>query len=445
MKTKAERGSSLLTPAQQRWLHEGAASLLVAYSGGLDSALLLHELAAARARAPRLRLRAIHIHHGLSPHAAAWVTHCQQQCETLGVALKVVAVTVDGREQGIEGAARAARYAAFAAHLQPGERLVTAQHLDDQCETLLLALRRGSGPAGLAAMPELKALGEGQHWRPLLAVSRTDIEARARQLGLRWIEDESNADTRFDRNFLRHRALPPLTARWPHFAAACARTAALCAEQEALLDELLAPALAAAQRPDGSLLIAPLTGASVEKRHALLRRWLAGQGLPMPSRDALIRLWQEVACSREDASPRLTLAGGDVRRYQGALYWQPTRPPLHVQQLDWPDLQHPLRLPAGIGQLMLDPAGQRLRAPRVGERVQVRFGVSGHLHVVGRCGGRALKKLWQEYGVPPWRRPRMPVLFYNEVAMLVPGLFITRDALVNGGDEAIGISWCGGA
>ena len=213
--------------------------LLVGFSGGLDSTVLLHRLKLWRDQEPDVQLRALHVHHGLSPHAEDWVAHCEALCATWGIPLSVERVRLQDEGLGTEAQARKARYAAFARVVQPGEVLVTAQHLDDQCETFLLALKRGSGPAGLSAMPERTDFAGTQLIRPLLRETRASLETWARTHQLSWIEDESNQDDSYDRNFLRLRVVPLLTERWPHFADATARSAMLCAEQESLLDELL--------------------------------------------------------------------------------------------------------------------------------------------------------------------------------------------------------------
>ncbi|MGV3346847.1 tRNA lysidine(34) synthetase TilS [Enterobacteriaceae bacterium LUAb1] len=421
----------MLTNDQIAGLQAGSVSLLVAYSGGLDSSVLLHRLVQLRESVPSLTIRAIHVHHGLSADADCWVNHCQQQCQKWQVDLVVERVTLNSRPQGIEAAAREARYAAFATHLQTGERLVTAQHLDDQCETLLLAIKRGSGPAGLAAMPEQRPFAGGCLWRPFLAVSRTVLQKWAQQHQLTWIEDESNQDVRFDRNFLRLQVLPSLLTRWPHFAQASARSAALCAEQEQLLDELLTYPLQNCMQEDGSLLIAPLMVSSKVKRNALLRRWLAGQHERAPAREVLERLWTEVACSREDANPQLRLSCGHVRRYRGALYCVRYQEEVSACQLLWPSPWQPLLLPDGLGTLLQDCAGVPLRMPGDDERVSVRFTArEGRYHIAGRPGGRSLKKLWQEKGIPPWQRQRIPLLFYNEQLVAALGVFVTCEGEV---------------
>lgn len=405
----------------------GEQRLLVAFSGGLDSTVLLHQLVLLRQQQPERQLRAIHIHHGLSPRADSWAHHCRAVCEAWQVELDVVAIVVDGRDSGIEGAAREGRYQAFRNHLRPGEALVTAQHLDDQCETLLLALKRGSGPAGLAAMPASLLSGEYRLLRPLLSCARAELESWAQRYQLRWIEDESNQDVRYDRNFLRQQILPTLNARWPHFAAAVARSAALCGEQEQLLDELLAESLASRIAPDGALCIEGFAAMSEARRAALLRRWIASCGGKMPSRDAIQRLWLEVIEAREDAAPRLRLGNHEIRRYRQALYWLPLRPSVRTLVLPWPDPATPLCLPHGLGSLHLAQSGTEVRPPRPDERVTVRFQAQGRFAIEGRSGHRPIKKLWQECDVPPWRRESTPLIFYNETLIAALDTFVCRE------------------
>lgn len=399
---------------------------LLAFSGGLDSTVLLHQLVLWREQQPDIRVRAIHIHHGLSPHADSWVAHCQQLCARWQVPLQVEYVTLRDEGLGTEAHARQARYQAFSEALRPAEVLVTAQHLDDQSETLLLALKRGSGPAGLSAMAEDSPFAGTRLLRPLLNTPRDQLLEHAQYYGLEWIEDESNQDDRYDRNFLRLRVLPLLQQRWPHFSRAAARSAALCAEQEQLLDELLAEELAGLISPQGSLSIASLMEKSAFRRAALLRRWLALQSVAMPSREMLERIWQEVVLAREDAAPCLHLGSGDIRRYQQQLWWVKTFPGQSETVVLWPNIASPLGLPDGMGVLSLT-AGGELRPPRSDEAVSIRFKAPGMLHIVGRNGGRKLKKIWQELGVAPWLRDTTPMLFYGETLIAAAGVFITQE------------------
>lgn len=410
--------ASLLTPD---------ARCVLAFSGGLDSTVLLHQLVSWQRQLPQLHVRALHVHHGLSPNANSWAAHCQQVCQQWHIPCEVLHVQVDGSAKGIEAAAREARYQILIQHLQPGEYLLTAQHLDDQCETLLLALKRGSGPAGLAAMPVQREIDGHLHLRPLLDVSRQQLETYAAEHQLHWIEDESNADSRYDRNFLRQQILPLLQARWPHFSAASARSAALCGEQEQLLDELLAEQVTHLTDAQGALHFPPLLAMSEARRHALLRRWIASQGGTMPSRSALKRITDEAMLSREDANPCLRFGLFELHRYREQLYWLTSQPSLSQHSLTWHDRSYSLPLPGGIGELQADTAMALLRQPSADESINIRFQARGYYHLQGRAGGREMKKLWQELGVPPWQRERIPLIYYNQTLICAPGIFVTRE------------------
>ena len=406
---------------------------LLAFSGGLDSTVLLHRLVRWREQDPTIQLRAIHIHHGLSANADGWVAHCQQVCQQWQVPLLVERVVLGDEGLGIEAHARQARYQAFRMALLPGEALVTAQHLDDQCETFLLALKRGSGPTGLSAMSGESNFAGTKLLRPLLNERRESLYQWAMTHQLTWIEDESNQDDAYDRNFLRLRIVPLLSARWPHFAEAVARSASLCGEQEQLLDEMLAAELATLMAEDGSLAVEPLTTLSAPRRAALLRRWLSAHNALMPSRDVPERIWREVAQAREDAFPCLRLGDFTVRRYQQRLHWVKYIPGQTEAVLSWPDISKPLLLPADLGELALQPGGA-LREPNQGDTVTIRFRASGNLHIVGRHGGRKLKKIWQELGVAPWRRDTTPLLFYGETLIAAADdLFVTQEGRVEQG------------
>lgn len=399
--------------------------LLVAFSGGLDSTVLLHQLVLLRdAVAPDLQIRAMHIHHGLSPRADSWVAHCQALCQHWQVSFSVAYVQLPTGGQGIEGEARTARYQALTQALLTGEVLLTAQHQDDQCETLLLALKRGSGPAGLAAMPDRLTFAHTKLLRPLLNTPRAELEQWADLHQLSWIEDESNQDDKYDRNFLRLRVLPVIQQRWPHFARSVTRSAQLCGEQEQLLDELLAEQLAALMSENGALQITPLNEMSEVRRFALLRRWLGYHQAAMPSRAVLQRLWQDVALSRDDANPRLRLGKYEVRRFQGALYWVAVIRVDRDHIYPWPAPFEPLAI-TGIGILASHSGELAIRPPKPDEAVSVRFKASGLQHIVGRNKRRTLKKIWQELNIPPWQRETIPLLFYGEQLIMALGLFAT--------------------
>lgn len=419
---------------------EGSRGLLVAFSGGLDSTVLL-VLAARFARAHGLALNALHVHHGLSPHADDWVAHCEGVCRQLAVPLIVERVQLcRGNGESLEAQARAARYERLAAHLGEGEWLLTAHHQDDQLETLLLALKRGAGLRGLAGMVASQPFAAGHLLRPLLDMSRAELAEAAQSLPYGWVEDESNEDPSYDRNFLRQQIIPLLKDRWPAMARTTARTMALCAEQEALISELAEADWQAVGEGEG-LRIDGLLSLSPVRRNNLLRHWIRRQGGEMPSRELLGLLWQEVALARDDANPRLSLQGLACRRYQGRLYL--IAPDLAPREEVLPiGMEETLTLPDGLGQFRLwRTDGEGLRTPRGDEPLSVRFQVAPGvmLKPVGRVGSRRLKKLLQEYGVPSWQRGRIPILYYGEQVALVAGLFVCDGFLAP--EEGVAWEW----
>ena len=261
------------------------AGLKIAYSGGLDSHVLLHALVALRATHP-LRLVAVHIDHGLAAQSGAWSQHCSAVCQALEVAFVLESVQVQGGSgEGTEAAARRARYAALARHVGPGEVLLTAHHQDDQAETLLLQLLRGAGVQGLAGMREAMGFAAGRHLRPLLGFSRAALRHYADSAGLQWIEDPSNADVGYRRNLLRHDVLPLLTQQWPQAAALLARAAQHAGEAALLLDELAAADLDRCRWRDTAtvLSVSALQALSPARQRNVLRYWLRVRGFLAPS------------------------------------------------------------------------------------------------------------------------------------------------------------------
>lgn len=429
------------TPWLSRLQQLGCDQLLVAYSGGLDSRCLLQAAVAFVAAHPAFRLTALHVHHGLNPAAEQWVSHCQQVCAELGVALRVERVQLSvGPRQSLEAVARSARYQVLARHMSPTTALLTAHHLDDQLETLLLALKRGAGPRGLGAMAPEQPFASGMLLRPLLHCSRQQLEQWAQRQGWQWIEDDSNQDQRFDRNFLRHSIVPPLVARWPGLAATAARSAELCREQESLLAEIAAADLALCLTDNHNLQIEPMLGLSEPRRHNLLRHWLRQRCGQVPSAEQLRRIWPEVVLARADATPALVWAAGIIRRYAGQLWLTPAAAPAPID-LPIPDL--PLHWQGECGELRLQPvaAQAQLRQPGDAEPLSLRFAQAGSLRVqpLTRAHSRELKKIWHEYGVAPWLRDRWPLLFYGEQLAAIPGLCVCRGFAGQG--AGLALSW----
>ncbi len=410
----------------------------LAYSGGLDSTVLLHLL-----RSAKLPLRAVHVHHGLRPEADAWAEHCREQCAALNVPFELRRVQVSRRDElGLEAAARAARYAALAETLAPADVLLTAQHQDDQAETVLLQLLRGAGPQGLAGMPALSLLGQARFARPLLAHTRAELRRYAEQYRLRWVEDPSNEEPTIKRSHLRQRLLPELERAWPGSSAALARGARLQAEASELLDELAQVDYArCAVASSPAVSVAALRALGPSRQRNLLRYWLAQQGLPAPASVHLEQALREVIGARADADPCLRWSGAELRRYRDGLYALASLPASPQATLRWNPPQT-LRLPPGCGELRARrAAGKGLLLPS-GSLPEVHFALGGErLKPVGDRHHRSLKQLCQAAGVPPWVRGRMPLIYVDGKLAAIADRWLAQDFAARRGQRGWLLEW----
>ena len=417
---------------------------VIAYSGGLDSHVLLHAITAMRAELDGRELLAVHVNHGLSANAQQWSAHCASQCERLGITLKQF--DIDARAEvgeSPEAAARDGRYAIIASMIEEGDCLLTAHHQDDQAETLLIQLLRGAGPRGLAAMPRFVPFAEGWHARPLLGYSRDELLDYAQQAQLSWIDDESNSDTRFDRNFLRHEILPKLKSRFPGMASTLSRSASLCGEAAELLVSAAEDDLSQVQLDDQSFSVSGLQAIGEVRARNLLHHWCRArsrdQGMSTPSAAQLQCVWMEVIGAGADSEPVVSWPGGEARRYRDVLV---IRSPLTVHdialRLPW-DAQQVLSIP-GLGELRGEQeAGQGVALSALdGKNLEIRFRQGGEkLRPVGRAGHHALKKLFQEAGTPPWMRDRIPLLYSGDQLLAVAGYWVAHEAAAR--PDALGV------
>ena len=416
MNPSADLPTRLLTQLSP-W--RNAVTWRIAFSGGLDSTVLLHLLASLSKNEALPPLRAVHVHHGLQAVADAWPDHCRSVCKALGVPLEVVNVQVPAGAS-VERAAREARYAAFVALLHSNEVLLTGQHRDDQAETLLFRLLRGAGVRGLSAMPRQRPLGQGYLLRPLLDVSRAELEAYATQQGLNWIEDPSNDDHRYARNFLRQRVFPVLTEQWPQASATLARSAAHLSEAQGLLDDLARIDLHRAITPSAfdwlglrSLELAPLRALSPARQRNALSHWLVSM-TTLPDSDHWSG-WDSLRDAADDARPIWRLAGGELHRTGGRVWWlsdrwlRPAAGPV-----EWTLTAQALALPDN-GTVTLD--GKMPDGP-----LCVRYRQGGEAMLLPGRGHRDLKRLLNESGVPAFARGRLPLLYRGEQLLAVANL-----------------------
>lgn len=409
--------------AQLRSLHPAPTRLVVAYSGGGDSHVLLHALHAIRESVPAAELRAIHVDHGLQPESAQWARHCQQICSDYAIPLELVQLTLQVPAGiSLEAYAREQRYAAIQQRLCAGDVVLLAQHQDDQAETLLLQMLRGGGVSGLAAMPAQREAGGIRYVRPLLAVSKQVMMEYAVANQLDWVEDPSNRNPRFDRNFLRHEVVPVLRSRWPSFAATLERVAQHQAEAQACLQELAAQDLAAlGQQQPAQLAISGLQRLSRARQHNVVRYWIAQNHGPLPDSQMLQRIFNELIPASEDAGPVLSWAHIELRRYRDTLYLLPGQAAVTDWQRHW-HTDSPLALPGGGYLHAQTRLGTGLSIPDGQAELLVRFRQGGEkCRLPGRSHHHDLKKLMQEWGIPPWQRGAVPLVYVGDQLAQIVG------------------------
>jgi tRNA(Ile)-lysidine synthase len=404
----------------------------VAFSGGADSSVLLSLLASLR-RSSGFALRAVHIHHHLQPQADVAATCAAQAAQALHVPFELRHVHIDADSgQSVEAAARSARYAELDAVLQANEVLVTAHHMDDQLETVLLALMRGAGVAGLAAMPALRRLGAHWHVRPLLSIGREQIVRCAQTRKLTWVEDRTNADVRFDRNYLRRHVLPLLYERWPAAALTASRSAAHLAEAQGLLDEVADAQLRNAR--DGSALRASaLRRLALPARRNVLRRWLRSAGVILPDHRRLRQIATSLLDARADALPVVSWEHAEVRRHgdRVLLVRLPVRTPTPELQWDW-RREPRLALPDG-GALgwTSDPHG-RLNVAALPPLLSIRYRRGGE-RLRAAHGRTTLKSFLQALRLAPWQRDAVPLLFAGAELIGVADLWLDEAYVARAG------------
>ena len=452
-------------------------AILLGLSGGVDSVALLNLLHQWSLK-NSWSLRALHVHHGISPHADSWAAFCADSCKKLNVPLQVERVNIAPlRAMGVEAAARQLRHAALLS--QSADYIVLAHHQDDQAETLLLQLLRGAGVRGAAAMPVVKQVMAKQATvkqivhemthtkillRPLLDVPRNELVKYAQAHGLQWIEDESNADDRYPRNFLRHRVLPILEARFPAYRATLSRSARNFAEANELLDELALQdwALQDWALQDWALQDlnqhAPVNKAILEvsrlrklnsaRGKNLLRYFFSRLNVPIPDSSQLEEMLHQLCYARSDAAVCVNFGGWQVRRYRGRVYVAPMQPTwaenvaenfcvtwCGESRLPIPQLGGTLHFQSISGQgislqkLQLKPVTVRLR--RGAERIRPH----------SQRPTRTLKNLLQEHAIPPWQRDRLPLLFCGEDLVWVAGVAIAENYWSEPGEEGMQLVW----
>ena len=404
----------------------------IALSGGVDSIVLLHLFSRLRVQYANMVINAHHVNHGLSPHAKDWSAFCQSVCRDLDINFNVSSVDLLKKNRiSLEALAREKRYACLTAELHNNDYLVTAHHQDDQLETVLLALKRGAGNTGLQGILSKQSINTGYLIRPLLDFPRIQLEAYAQLFNLKWIEDESNEDQRFDRNFIRHSISPLLKARWPAITKTVSRSASLCQEQQALLVEIAVQDFSQCaelklnqQRID----IDKLKAFSAARRNNVLRYWFKQNNLNYPSAKQLNAIWFETALASDNASPDIPFKGVTLRRYRKHLYFVKDIIDIDCEPIYWHG-EKTVNLLDGRLTLKFECSNNEIDLLSFAQDKEVKICFRQHLpsklkcRPIGRTGSRSVKKLLHEYNVPPWLRETVPFLLIDEQVVEAVGLW----------------------
>jgi tRNA(Ile)-lysidine synthase len=396
---------------------EKANHVYVGYSGGMDSHVLLHALSIIL---DTKKITAVHINHNLSANALTWQQHCEKVAEELTVSIRSYDVMVDKTPASLEQSARESRYQVFESLLEEDDLLLLGHHADDQAETVLYRLIRSSGPKGLAGIPVTRAIGKGRLLRPLLDIKRNNLLRYAEVNNLHWVDDESNSNVTFDRNFIRHNVIPALLERWPEAISRINTTAHLCSQAEELNQQLAAldfNALSGRKERLGfSIDLLPFKKLCVLRQNNVIRFWLQRHNFKMPPHSALQCLSHDLIAARDDAVPRLVLGECEMRRFNNRLYLLKLLPEFNHADKVYSWHSNESAIISGVGRLLcLSAESEQLTISfrKGGERCQPK----------GRSHSQTLKKLFQENQLEPWLRSRVPLVFNNDKLVAVASLF----------------------
>ena len=429
--------------------------LYVGYSGGLDSHVLVHVMVEL---VGKKKVTVVHVNHQLSANSDIWQEHCEDICLELGVDIICKTVSIKNRGTGIEDAAREARYGIFEKLLKKNDLLILAHHADDQIETMLFRLFRGSGIKGMSGMPISRLLGNGELFRPLLPFFRRDLESYALANQINWIEDDSNLDVAFDRNFIRHKLIPTINERWPNSSFQLNRSANIFSESDFLIDVLAQKDFAivteVSERVGWSISIDKLNGFEIIRQKNILRYWFNLHNLTLPSYAVLDNALDQMIGSKADAEPIVSWGDLQLRRFNKKLYLLPFNfddPNYSFKKKKGLELleKYPIKWD-GSSQLIL-PDSSSLCVKRnikgglrmdFKKNLEIRFRSGGErCKPKGRSGSNTLKKLFQEYSLEPWLRNNIPLIYIDNHLAAVGDLWVCDEFCAEPDELGIQLEW----
>jgi len=415
----------------------------IAYSGGLDSHVLLHMLASIQNEI-NPKVVAVHINHGISSDADSWVKHCQKVCEDHSIEFQTFSVDLSQKsDKGTEAFAREKRYEVLGGLMNSHDLLLTAHHMDDQLETILLQLMRGSGPDGLVGMPQAREFSKGILLRLLLDYSREQIHKYALSESLSWVEDESNKSNKYDRNFLRNRIIPELLTRWPGALKTAQRAAKHQAEARSLINEVSNSDLdLICESKYTKVDLSVFDNLSSIRKKNVLRAWIKINKLDMPDAQIIEKIITEVIHANADRNPCIKWKGGEIRRYRGYLYIMNSLSVHDVEMSKTWNLEGSLKLTSGYLRAVSGKGNGIKKAMLSDDTVEIRYRQGGEqIKPSGRVETHDLKKLFQDQGILPWLRDRVPLIYYENELIAVADLWVASKYAATETEVAWQIIW----
>lgn len=404
---------------------------LIAYSGGMDSTVLLHKLLRIKQKNPKIKIRAIHINHNLHINSKKWEIHCFNTCKKYNIPLIIEKIDIK-ITKNIEETLRVNRYNLIYKNLYNKEVLLTGHHLNDQCETFFLSLKRGSGPTGLSSMSFETNFGQTKIIRPFLEQTKNELKTWADLHQLTWIEDFTNFSIKYDRNFIRHKIIPILETKWPFFLQNCFRTTQICNEEVRLKNILLKEKIQKFLRFNECLNIENFKDLKEELCKGLIRYWIFLKNVKALSYKIIQRIYNEIIFSRKEANIKIIIKNNEIRRYKKSLYFVKIEKSIKNSIIFWHNTNNKLILPNNLGYIFKNKnEGINILKPKYNQLINIRFQHEGKILILGRQKRRNIKKIWQEYNIPPWLRNQIPLLFYDDQFISALGVFVINQKIKN--------------
>ncbi|XZR52867.1 MAG: tRNA lysidine(34) synthetase TilS [Enterobacteriaceae bacterium] len=399
---------------------------LIAYSGGVDSSALLHILFnLSKTLLKNISLRAIHINHNLNINSNIWVKHCYLFCKKKKIKLIIKNINIK-KKNNLEERARKLRYKIFKKIILNDEILLLGHHLQDQCETFFLSLKRGSGPSGLSCMSFKKKMGKNYLIRPFLNIKKKIINKYVIKNKIKYIIDNSNYDTKYDRNFLRLKILPIINKRWPEFYISIFKSSILCANQEYIIHKILQKTILKIQNSKKALSINYLKKTKLIKCYLIIKKWINQFNVKTPSFKKIKKIWNEIALSNINSKPKINIKLYQINRYCKYLYLLPVTYNIKNIIINCKKKKK-IILPNNIGKLIFNSKeGYIIQAPLKKQKITIKFLDKNKYNIIGKIHSIKIKKIWKELGIAPWLRNKIPLIYYNNKLISGIGIFITK-------------------